>query len=558
MDIKNEPSETAEHIATGSVEEPTEIHARTIIAVAAACFSTFAQLLAIVGSGSLGRAMATSLGSSTLSGWFGAIITIVNVSTMLQLSKASDFWGRKWFLLIGNALGVVGFIIASRAHNIATSLAGFVIGSLALSLQPLCYTIPSEVLPRKYRGYGQAASNIFGGAGATVGVLIGGALTRSNTESWRIYWYIVAGIFAIAFLCILFGYNPPPRELQSTMSTMQKLGSMDWFGSLTFAGSLILIVIALQWAYNPYPWASAHVLAPLIVGLCLLLAFGLWEWKGTSEGILHHRLFQHRNFALASTLFFAEGLSFFTVNNYFAFEVSVVTHIDSFGAGLRFVVLFIASIVVAFATGAYITIKKQVREVVLTGFLFLTIFCILMVYYKESFPVGNAYGYAVIGGVGLGIILTSALVAAQMGTPADMISLGTALPLTTRSLGGAVGIAINNAIFNNTIGKQLPKKIAEAVLPLGFDPKYLGELIGALSAQNQAAVGKIPGITPQMIGAAVNGLTEAYRLSFKNLWIAASCFAATGVIAAAFLVEQRAEYNQHIDAPVETKVLTDE
>jgi hypothetical protein len=153
-----------------------------------------------------------------------------------------------------------------------------------------------------------------------------------------------------------------------------------------------------------------------------------------------------------------------------------------------------------------------------------------MGFYKESTPLANGFGYAVLSGTGLGVILTGTIVAAQMGTPPDMISLGTALPLATRSLGGAVGLAIDNAIYSNSLKDKLGKEIADAVLPLGFNPANLGALIKALSSQNQAAAARIPGASPQILGAARHGVTEAYRLSFKNLWISAACFAAAGVI----------------------------
>lgn len=287
--------------------------------------------------------------------------------------------------------------------------------------------------------------------------------------------------------------------------------------------------MALQWAGNPYRWSNIHVLAPLIIGICFLVAFGLWEWKGTSEGILNHRLFQHRNLPISLLLFFTEGLTFQTVNNYFSFELTTISHITSWDAGLRFIVVFLISVVIAFIGGAYITIRKTIRETLVLGFSVVTAFCTVMAFYKESLPLANGFGYAVLSGTGLGVILTGTIVAAQMGTPPDMISLGTALPLATRSLGGAVGLAIDNAIYSNTLGDKLAKKISAAVLPLGFSASHLGALIKALAA-NSPTVNSIPGITPQILAAARHGSTEAYRLAFKNLWTSAACFAAAGVI----------------------------
>ncbi|KAH7552709.1 hypothetical protein BM1_08660 [Bipolaris maydis] len=553
MDHKEEP-QTSEHVPEESLEEPTEVHIRTIIVVAAVCLTSAAQLISIVGGGALARPMATALGDPTVSQWFGTIKNILTLVTILPVSQAADFWGRKWFILICNSLGVIGYLIVSRSKNLTTVIVGFVIGSASFGCQSLAYAIPSEVLPRKYRGYGQAAANISGGLGATIATLMGNALTKHNPDGWRTYWYICAGVYFLSIVCVQFGYNPPPRELETTMTTTQKLRTMDWIGSLLIAVSLVLICMALQWAGNPYKWSNIHVLAPLVIGICFLFAFVLWEWKGTTEGILNHRLFQHRNLPLSLVLFFTEGLTFQTVNNYFSFNISKISHIDSWNSGLRFIIVFITSVVIAFVAGAYITFRKRVRETLVGGFLVVTTFCILMAFYKESLPLANGFGYAVLSGTGLGVILTGTIVAAQMGTPPEMISLSTALPLATRSLGGAIGLAIDNAIYSNTLNSNLSKKIAEAVLPLGFNANSLGDLIKALLA-NSPAVNQISGITPQILAAANHGLDEAYRMSLKNLWTSAACFAAVGVIGAMFISETQSEFTESIDAPVETKLL---
>ena len=486
--------------------------------------------MSIVGSGLLARDMAASLGHPSLSAWFGSIVNIMTLATILPVSQSSDYWGRKPFILTSNAFGFVGFLIVARSNNIATGLAGFVLGSDCFGCQALCYAIPSEVLNRKYRGFGQASVNISGGLAALTGSLIGGALTKSDTEGWRTYWYICAAMFALGAVGVFFGYNPPPREKQTLFSTTQKLGKMDWTGILLIATGTVLFAMSLQWSGNPYTWSDGHVLGPFVSGIFLLLIFVGWEWKGTKEGILHHSLFKHRNFPLATTLTFLEGLSFFTLNTFFVPELITVGHFASTTASYPFVVNFAAAIAIAPCVGAYITWAKQVREPLALGFFLLTTFCVLMSFFHNGLSIASAYGYAIVGGAGFGCILTSALTAAQMATPRDQISLSSGLPTAARSLGAAVGIAINNAIFNNSFGEKLPQMVAAAVVPLGFDSKDLGALISALTSQSQAAMAKVPGITPQITAAAVQALTEAYRVSYRGLWIAAGCFAGVAVI----------------------------
>ncbi|KAH7067739.1 major facilitator superfamily domain-containing protein [Paraphoma chrysanthemicola] len=553
--IENINTDSSSHASLAAGDAKVHISARTIIAVAAVCLIFSAQLLALVGAGLLARYMAKDLGAPTLSVWFSSCIVIVTLSTILPISQAADYWGRKYLILGTTAFGVVGSIMISRSQNIATAIAGFVVTGVALGCQSICYAIPSEVLHRKHRAHGQAAANVASGIGAVVGVLVGGALVRQNNEGWRIYWYLSMALFALGFIGVFFGYNPPKREEEVAYNSLEKIRRMDWVGSGLVATGLVLLVVALQYSGNPYPFVDGHVMGPFISGIVCLIGFGLWEWKGTSEGLLDHKLFGHRNFPLAVVGFFIEGVSFLTVSNYFAFEISFLKHVNTFNAGLPFAVLFLASMATAFACGFYTTWTRQIREPIVAGFLLLIVFAILMAFFKASLSMAHAYGYAVIGGGGLGFILNSVMVAAHMGTPADMISLSSGLATATRSLGGAIGLAINNAIFSNSLQKELSRKITAAVLPLGFNPRQLPALFGALASQNRAAVAAIPGMTPQIAGAAAGGLEEAYRLSFRKLWICCAAFSAAGALCSVFLKNPKAEFTEHIDAPVEVSVL---
>jgi hypothetical protein len=66
-----------------------------------------------------------------------------------------------------------------------------------------------------------------------------------------------------------------------------------------------------------YTWTNARTLSPMIVGIVTLVAFGIYEWKGTKTGILHHDLFRGgrnkgRTFALCVALLFMEAIMIFS------------------------------------------------------------------------------------------------------------------------------------------------------------------------------------------------------------------------------------------------------
>lgn len=582
-----------DHESRLNVEQELHIHAKTIIAVAvskirayliywphstdswtqAVAFNIMAQVMAVVGSGLLAQGTTTLLGDVSKAVWCSTALVIGTVALNPPLSQAADYWGRRWPIILLSATGVVGCIVASRAQSLTTLLAGFALIGTATGCQSLLYTVPSESLPRKHRAIGQAVVNVASATSGMVGILMGGALLRYNhLENYRIYWYVTAGIWALGTVGILIGYNPPRRELQS-LTQLEKLRKIDWIGISLLITGLVLFCIALQWSGNPYSWRNAHVLATFIVGVVLILGFLVYEWRFKHDGILHHGLFRDRNFIVAIVAIFMEGLTFFTANSYFVFEISLLQDLDLFEAGLRFVVLFISMTTFAFIVALYTTWTKQVREPLVAAFALIAIFEGLMITMKPSTPLSRPWGYAVLGGAGLGFLLTNVYVGAQLSTPPELISLTTGLMTASRSFGGAIGLAINNAVFRNTLSSNLGSKIAAAVSPLGFPAQELPELIPALLSGNPSVLAKLPHITPQIIVAGVQGLKEAYTAAFHNAWIVGTSFAAVGVIgqypisspttiwanvstkASCFFRNPKSEFNAHIDAPAEEELV---
>jgi len=83
------------------------------------------------------------------------------------------------------------------------------------------------------------------------------------------------------------------------------------------AFALTLLLTALNLGGGLYAWTNAHVITTLYIGLVSLVVFGLYEWKGTKIGILHHGLFQGgrdagQTFTLCVLLIFLENFVAFS------------------------------------------------------------------------------------------------------------------------------------------------------------------------------------------------------------------------------------------------------
>jgi hypothetical protein len=156
-------------------------------------------------------------------------------------------------------------------------------------------------------------------------------------------------------------------------------------------------------------------------------------------------------------------------------------------------------------------------------------------------------------------ILNLAYLTAQMLNDNSDIGVASGLTGTFRGAGGSVGTAIYVTVFMNKVRSTgqsfvdcaqkvkpvtdtvypfiVPPAIAAAAIAAGLPQSSAPNLITALMAQNNAAVAQIPGITPEIIGAAVGGLKEGYLKCFNTVWLATLGFGIPGIIASFFVGE---------------------
>ena len=362
--------------------------------------------------------------------------------------------------------------------------------------------------------------------------MMAGGLVQHNVKNWRIFFYIVVGMYTAVITIIIFLYNPPVRELQKAWTQKEKLKRLDWIGYVLFIPGLVLFCFALTSSTGIYPWRSPKVIGPIVTGGCLLLSFAFYEAFMRKDGMMHHRVFTNgRNFPLVYGLFFVEGLLFFATNSYFAFEVAEVFGKGLFTAGAFYSLGFAMLILMSQLAGIYMAKTKTVREPLIVAFLSFAIYCALTAAIKTSDSAAHLLGYVLFFGIGIGISLNALTATAQLSTPKDLISTATGLVIGVRSVGGTVGLSIFNAIFSSTESKQIPLKVGAAVAAFPkFNPKNTEMLLEAIMSGNSTLIVEVPGVSTGLVDAAGAALREANLLSFRYVWITAAALCGVAAI----------------------------
>ena len=124
-------------------------------------------------------------------------------------------------------------------------------------------------------------------------------------------------LWGVVVIGLFVGYRPPKRHTRlDHLSFWQKIGRLDLPGAGLLTAGLSLFLTGLNLGGGVFTWHAAPVLTTLIIGIILLIAFGIYEWKFTKTGILHHDLFRGgkdsgHTFALCVGLIFIEGILLF-------------------------------------------------------------------------------------------------------------------------------------------------------------------------------------------------------------------------------------------------------
>lgn len=126
---------------------------------------------------------------------------------------------------------------------------------------------------------------LLGGIGFGIGPTVGGYLT---TVSWRWCFIVNIPLAAASLVLAHFVMRPVllgPQDIKgdscvsSSEPFSKRLATVDFGGELLFLFGMGLFVLAITWAGAYYPWSDAKVVAPLVIGSVLLMAFLIWEYS---------------------------------------------------------------------------------------------------------------------------------------------------------------------------------------------------------------------------------------------------------------------------------------
>ncbi|KAB8230831.1 putative MFS siderophore iron transporter [Aspergillus alliaceus] len=405
------------------------------------------------------------------------VSSVMSAATYMPLAKILNLWDRSIGFLIMVIFSVIGLILSATCTNIATYCASQVfysIGFAGLIFSIDVVTADTSTLRDRGLAYAFTSSpyiiSAYAGPKASEGFY---------ATNWR--WAygcfaIVLPVVAAPMFCLL-RYN---RHLAKKNGLLQKRQSsdrtivqsiihyaieFDLLGTFLLAAGLVLFLLPFTIAGSAEDgWKSAHIIVMLVVGFCVLIAFGVAERWFAPVPFLPYQLLLSRTVLGACLIDVTYQVAYYCWNDYFTSYLQVVYGTSLATSGYINSIFDVVSGVWLFGVGMLIKLTGRFRWLLWCAVPLFILGCGLMIYFRNpSWSVGYVIMCQIFMAFAGGTMIICQQVAVQSVSDHNNVASALAFLNCFGNIGGAVGSSISGAIWTHTLPGALRSLLPDSI-----------------------------------------------------------------------------------------------
>jgi EmrB/QacA subfamily drug resistance transporter len=345
-----------------------------------------------------------------------------------------DRFGRRKFYATGIGLFALASAAAALAPNIGVLIAARAVQGVGSALiLPLGLALLTAAFPPDKRGAAIGIFSAITGIAVASGPLLGGAVVQGIDWHWIFWINVPIGLVTIPLV----------------LTRMRESRGPETGLDLPGLGLVMLAGLGIVWGLvrgNDAGWGSAEVVASLLGGVLLAIAFVAWE-RRAREPMLSLELFRSRAFSGGNAAIFLTFASLFTGVFFFAQLLQTALGYDPLETGLRLIPWTATFVTIAPVAGA-LADRIGERPLMVTG---LSLQAAGMAWVALIADAGMSYAQLLAPFIVAGVGVSMAIPAAQnsvLGSVADdAIGKAAGANSMMRELGGVFGVAVAVAVF---------------------------------------------------------------------------------------------------------------
>ncbi|RKU44741.1 Siderophore transporter [Coniochaeta pulveracea] len=384
---------------------------------------------------------------------------VIAAAAQPTAGKIADVFGRVELICLSVFFYIIGTIVESVAHDIETFAGGAVIYQVGYTMVIfLVEVIVADITSTRARllfSYIPALPFIIN---TWVSGDIADAVLGVTTWRWGIgMWCIIYTVCALPLLV----------SLMITLGGRAFLADLFWrldvIGIILMIAVFALILVPLTIAGGfKSQWKTAHVIAPLVVGVLCIPVFIVWELKARHP-LLPFYLMKDR--AVWGPLGMALLLNFaWYMQGDYLYTMLVVAFDFSVTAATRVSSLYsFVSVITGFILGLVVFKVRRLKMFIIAGtVLFMVAFGLLIRYRGSPSSAGRSgvIGAEVLLGIAGGMFPYPAQASLQVGLKHEHLAVMTGIYLATYNIGSAFGNAVSGAIWTQVLPHALEERLA--------------------------------------------------------------------------------------------------
>ena len=353
--------------------------------------------------------------------------------------------------ITGLGIFTLGSAAAGMAPSIGALIAARAVqGVGAAFVLPLTLTLLSEAFPAGRRGIALGIWSGISGLGVALGPVIGGAVVTGISWHWIFWINVPVGLVVI-----------PLAALRLTESRGRR--RFDLPGVALATAGLFGVVYGLVRA-NALGWSSATVLASMLGGGAVLVAFVFWELRSAAP-MLPIRFFRNRAFSATSAVSYAMYFGMFGSVFLLAQFFQTGQHFSALQSGLRTLPWTGMPMLVSPVAGI-LSDRLGSRPLMTAGLVLQSAALVwLAAILTPTTPFPAFIAPFVLGGTGMALVFAPAANAVLSSVRPHEAGQASGATNTIREVGGVFGIAVLATVFSSFGGYQTAQTLVNGLQP---------------------------------------------------------------------------------------------